>query len=327
MALSRLQHSFMECVVEHKSGTLEELHICPPNYLKSDYYVKGTVVLEDDELVVTFTPKQSGLHTAKIFADTRELCKPVAFIVNQSGGIESTPIDKPLKESSSLFRHIAPSPAPSSVAQQSFSQYLQPQRASQAFGTAQRAVSSAGAPRQVPWGGETGSPIYSQQQQEQEQQQQQHLQHHHQQQQQQQQQQALDDSYFRGFTSDPALDPPDARQSMPLQDRSSQVGRGGFMHLQRFSHITGGGGSRPVSMMVQGRDEQGFPGDLHSMTPETTSFNQLYSKKTAGETSFKTRPDVLVMDHSKVVTPDTFEALSKDISQFVGSRGMKTRRR
>jgi hypothetical protein len=79
--------------------------------------------------------------------------------------------------------------------------------------------------------------------------------------------------------------------------------------------------------MMRGKDEDGFPGDLHSMTPETTSFNQLHAKKVAGEISMKSRRDVLVMDHSKVVTPKTFEALSKDIGQLVGSRGMKTRRR
>ena len=86
----------------------------------------------------------------------------------------------------------------------------------------------------------------------------------------------------------------------------------------------GGVGSRPNSM----RDEQGFPGDLLSMTPDRTSFSQLYKKREAGESNVvKVRRDVLMMDHSKAVTPETFEALDKDISEVVGSKGMKTRRR
>ena len=91
--------------------------------------------------------------------------------------------------------------------------------------------------------------------------------------------------------------------------------------------MTGWGGSRPTSMM-QSRDERGFPGDLLSMTPEKISLNQLHNKRMAGESGpVKPRRDVLVMDHSKVVTPETFEALSKDIDQVVGRKGMKTRRR
>lgn len=79
--------------------------------------------------------------------------------------------------------------------------------------------------------------------------------------------------------------------------------------------------------MTQAKDENGFAGDLISMTNEKSSFNQLHAKRLAGESEVHVRKNFMMMDYSKAVTPETFEALNKDISQVVGSRGIKTRRR
>ncbi len=334
IALQRLQHSFLECVVEHKSGSLEELQRFPPSYLKSDYQLKGTAALVDDELVITFTPKHSGLYTVRIFADTRELCKPVAFIVSQNNEVESTPINKPVKPTSSLFRDLSPSPALLSPVQP-FALQQQQLRMSQAFGTqAQRMQSSGHGPTQWGGGGERGIdgslglPPQQQQQQQQELQPQQQPQQLQQQQQDQVHPALSDDDHFHhGFMSDPAL--PTGRQSAQMfQESPGKVDLMGLQQQQRFSHVTSaGGGSRPVSMLPAAQDEKGFAGDLISMAAEKSSFNELYVKRLAGETGVKVQRDFLMMDHTKVVTPETFAALNKDINQMVGTRGLKTRRR
>ena len=307
VALQRLQHSFLECVVEHKSGSPEELVACPPSYLKSDYQLKGTASLEEDELVISFTPKHVGLHTVRLFADTRELCKPVAFVVSQGGEIESTPIDKPLRQTSSLFRQVTPSPAPSSGMQNQPFQPQQQQRVSQPLRTAQPVPQ----PQQgYEWGGEAGESADN-------------MSPSHQQQSPQQQHQDVDGFYRHRFTSDPPT-MLNTRQSQPTY----QGGGAGASHhyqQQRFSHMTAWGAtSRPASMMP---DEQGYAGDLLSMTAEKSSFDQLHARKVAGEAGAKVRQDFLMVDHRKVVTPNTFESLNRDIGKLVGKRGMKTRRR
>lgn len=104
--LQRLQHSFLECVVEYKSGSEGELQTLTPAELHSTYQLKGTATLVDDEIVVQFKPKHSGVHTVRIFADTRELCRPVAFIVTRGCEVESIPIDHPVK--STTFAHPPP---------------------------------------------------------------------------------------------------------------------------------------------------------------------------------------------------------------------------
>ena len=105
--LQRLQHSFLECVVEYKSGSDGELQTLTPAELHSSYQLKGTATLVDDEIVVQFAPKHSGVHTVRIFADTRELCRPVAFIVTRGCEVESIPIDHPVK-STAFVRHPPP---------------------------------------------------------------------------------------------------------------------------------------------------------------------------------------------------------------------------
>lgn len=320
IALQRLQHSFLECVVEHKSGTYEEFQSYPPSYLKSDYQLKGTASLEDDEIVITFLPKHSGLHTVRIFADTRELCKPVAFIVTQNFEVESTPINRPMKPTSSLLRQMAPSPAPSMAQSYQQQQMMTMMNTGQLYGTQAQRAHSAG--ERGGGGGGYSSGIENS------------LQHLSVQNDgyPQQQQHGVDG----GFTSDPAF-LSQSHQSGQFHEGDGRGGGGGggFQQAslgqqqqqrqqQRYSYAISGQGSRPSSMA---RDEQAFAGDLMSMTPEKSSFNELYLKKQSGDVGPNVRKTFLMMDHSKVVTPETFEALNSDISQLVGSKGIKTKRR
>ena len=291
VALQRLQHSFLECVVEHKSGTYEEIHSSPPSYLKSDYQLKGTAGLEEDELVVTFLPKHSGIHTVRIFADTRELCRPVAFIVTHDYEVESTPYDRPVKPTSRLFHPITPNPVPS---------VTQSLPLDQPYGTQTQRKYSLDKHSQIELKSENPDIGYSPSNQP-------FL------------RPPLDENFIRGFTSNPVLSHNLLLPSSQYPDGTNQP-----VMQQRFSHVTSRGSTRPASMS---HDEAGFAGDLISMTPEIQSFNQLYSKKTPWESGPITTRSFLSMDHSKVVTPETFEMLNSNIRQLVGSKGMKTRRR
>ena len=105
-ALQRLQHSYLECVFEYKTGSEAELQSKLPNELFSQYQVKGSAMLADDEIIVEFTPKHSGLHVVRIFSDTRELCKPVPFVVNQRGEVVNIPADRPLKRPPTSPKHM-----------------------------------------------------------------------------------------------------------------------------------------------------------------------------------------------------------------------------
>lgn len=91
----------------------------PPSQLRSAYQLKGTAALVDDELVIRFVPKNAGLHSVRIFGDTRELCRPVAFVVTQNNDVESTPYNQPVKATSSLFQHLRQS-QPSHQSQPSY---------------------------------------------------------------------------------------------------------------------------------------------------------------------------------------------------------------
>lgn len=105
-ALQRLQHSFLECVIEYKTGSDGELQTKLPTELFSQYQMKGTAVVADDEIIVEFTPKNSGIHSARLFSDTREICRPVPFIVNRRGETINIPPDRPVKK---------PPPAPQNL--------------------------------------------------------------------------------------------------------------------------------------------------------------------------------------------------------------------
>ena len=107
-ALQRLQQSYLECVVEYKSGSEDELQTKLPADLFSKYQLKGAVTVADDEIVIQFTPRHSGVHCARLFADTREVCRPVPFVVTPSGETVSIPPDRPVRRPPSW----QPTPAP-----------------------------------------------------------------------------------------------------------------------------------------------------------------------------------------------------------------------
>lgn len=178
--LQRLQHSFLECVVEYKVGTETELQALTPAQLHSEYQLKGTATLVDDEIVVQFLPQHAGVHTVRIFADTRELCRPIAFKVTRSCEVESIPLDRPVEKPAPP---PPPPPQPQTQAspfpgteERQASLYVQPSQASPAASPKHGSF-----PEQL-----VQSPSFHQE-------------------------------YLRGFTSDPALG---AHQSTTLQRAS-----------------------------------------------------------------------------------------------------------
>ena len=96
-ALQRLQRSYLECVVEHKAGSDAELQTRLPADLFSKYQLKGAATVADDEIVIQFTPRNAGVHCVRLFADTREICRPVPFLVTQRGETVNLPPDRPVQ--------------------------------------------------------------------------------------------------------------------------------------------------------------------------------------------------------------------------------------
>ena len=91
--LHRLENSLLECLIEYKPiepgvdlGRVRLFEI------QSSYQMRGSVQIIEDELLVQFTARNVGVHTARIFSNTKELCQPVAFFVKLSGDIENIDI-------------------------------------------------------------------------------------------------------------------------------------------------------------------------------------------------------------------------------------------
>lgn len=72
------------------------MSVSSPAELRAEYQLKGTATLVDDEIVMQFVPKHAGVHVARIFADTREICRPVAFRVTRNCEVEGLALDKPV---------------------------------------------------------------------------------------------------------------------------------------------------------------------------------------------------------------------------------------
>ena len=109
-ALERLQRSYFECVVEHKAGSETELQTKLPAELFSQYQLKGAATVADDEIVIQFTPRHAGVHCARLFADTREICRPVPFLVTQRGETVSLPSDRPVQRPPAASPAVESSP-------------------------------------------------------------------------------------------------------------------------------------------------------------------------------------------------------------------------
>lgn len=96
VAVQRLRHSFLECVIEYKTGSRLDLQTKTALELRTEFQLSGTASLVDDEIVVHFQSRCTGVHVARIFAHTRELCRPITFRVTENGTVESLPSNRPV---------------------------------------------------------------------------------------------------------------------------------------------------------------------------------------------------------------------------------------
>ena len=88
--LHRLENSLLECLIEYKPidpgvdlGTIRLFEI------QSSYQIRSSVQIIEDELLVQFTARNVGVHTARIFSNTKEICQAVALFVKSSGDVET----------------------------------------------------------------------------------------------------------------------------------------------------------------------------------------------------------------------------------------------
>ena len=308
-ALQRLQHSFLECVVEYKTGSDGELQTKLPAGLFSQYQIKGTAVVADDEIIVEFTPKHSGVHCARLFSDTREICKPVPFLVTQRGETVNIPPDRPVKKppaasedprtpshhpvptfygvnnprfprSSNVHESDSP-PAPTSYG---VNDARFPPVPSPPSPLPQSIMSDATTAAQTePYPGQLVDGMRDQ---------------------------------IRDFASDPALamhgHAPGPRQ---------------YFSPQRTSYKSGG--SRPPSVGVENAGGYLGPGDpVISSRSEEMHFDDLYSNKKSGGKVYGARRDALTIDYQSVVTADTLRMLKREAElQTKVFRGGKTKRK
>ena len=108
--MQRLRHSFLECIVEYRTGSRLELQSKTPLDLRTEFQLPGTASLVDDEIVIHFQSRCAGIHTARIFAHTRELCRPIAFRVTGNGTVESIPTNRPVAFSDPTEPSLPPPP-------------------------------------------------------------------------------------------------------------------------------------------------------------------------------------------------------------------------
>ena len=291
------------------SGAASELQRLPPAQLRSHYQLKGTTTLVDDELVVQFVPKHAGLHTVRIFGDTRELCRPVAFIVNQNCEVESTPYDRPVKMASSFF-HVSAQNSSTQLPQQQVGG--RPPSLGQGFASQRQSGVVLG----IPQSQQQYSPVqfsppaapYRQNENV--------------------------EGLGRGFMSDPSLSypGPSSPQTSPQHygalssPQTSPQHFGAPGNQQRYSYLSSKGlNSRPTSMSPA--DEAAFAGDLFTTKPDQSTFNQLHTAKRAGQTVYGRRRPFMAVNHDSVVTPDTFRMLEKDIDFVVTGGHTKGKKR
>lgn len=265
----------------------------------------------DDELIVQFVPKNTGLYTVRIFSDTRELCLPLAFLVDENCDAEGTSYIHPVKPTASYVRR---SPALSTSGQQ---QYLrsafrdvQSHRESRGGNSAEQSPEREPivqprpplVPRSQTCPPQSGaSPELRQARTE-----------------------DIDGgpTMATGFTSDPYLNPSEVQQTslsqpeyyeeysptqhtttgVPMRARNTHSAQTG----NRLSYISGVG-SRRTSMAD---DDAHFSGDLHSTVPDKRTFDYLYDEKRRSTTSYGARRDPLAFGHNTVITPDTFKSMA-----------------
>ena len=254
----------------------------------------------DDDLIVQFVPKNTGLYTVRIFSDTRELCHPLAFLVDENCDVEGTSYSHPVKPTASYVRR---SPALSNSGQQ---QYLRSAfRDAQSHRESRGGNSAEQSPEHAPMAQprppqSSASPELRQAHTE-----------------------DIDGGpkMATAFTSDPylnrrsevqqaSLSQPEYEEYSPTHHTTTEVpmrarnaqGQTG----NRLSYISGVGSRRTSTV----DDDAHFSGDLHSTVPDKRTFNYLYDEKRRGATSYGARRDPLAFSHNSVITPDTFKSIA-----------------
>ncbi len=259
-----------------RAGSTNELQTVPPSQLRSAYQLKGTAMLVDDELVVQFVPKNAGLHSVRIFSDTREVCRPIAFIINQNSDVETTPYDKPVNVTSSLFKTPPQSQPSYQTAMPSPPQQYSPPEQYSPPSVSQRESS-----------------VMSQMQDR--------------------------DSFWQNYPTDPTaagFQAPVTHQTSPQHRVSGNMARQSYVSSTPLA-------GRPIS--VGPMDEAAYAGDLFTSKPENNTFSSLYAAKKRGQ-QVGTRKAFMEVDHTRVMTQDTFKMLEKDIDAVV-TRGHKGKQR
>ena len=75
--LSKLGNTVLEGVVY---GTYKDVLLG-----EQEYEIEAVVFIMRGSMMLSFTPQFAGVHTARIFSDGREICKPVVFRVTLGG--------------------------------------------------------------------------------------------------------------------------------------------------------------------------------------------------------------------------------------------------
>lgn len=262
----------------------------------------------EDELIVQFKPKNTGLYTVRIFSDTRELCRPVAFLIDHNCDAEGTSYYHPVKPTASYVRR-SPALSTTSAEQQPRRSAFEgvkprraadPQRASGGLTSEQQqSPESLGQPR--PPSPSPFSEVHPE---------------------------AFNAGHqlVKGFTSDPSLAgrSPEPHTSLAQAaeyqsgegiiwtsdhavQQMAQRGIGGNVQGNRLSYISAMG-SRPPSTAD---DSAQFSSDLLSTLPDKKSFSHLYAEKQIGVPSYYgSRRNVLDFSHNTVITPETFKTMA-----------------
>jgi hypothetical protein len=313
--LQRVQNSTLECVIEFKTGKEAVLLTTAPKVLKSEYRIKGSVCLVEDELIVQFKPKNTGLYTVRIFSDTRELCRPVAFLIDHNCDAEGTSYYHPVKPTASYVRR-SPALSTSSAEQQPRYSAFEGVKLRRAPDPQQRERPSPSGGGQTP--SEQQSPESLDQPRPPPLSQFSEVQQVH--------SESFNAGHqlVKGFTSDPSLGPPEPHTSLTqaadyqafqspgisptsdyaLQARMAQMG--GNVQGNRLSYMSAMG-SRPPSTA---EDSAQFSGDLFSTVPGKKSFDHLHAEKQRGTPSYGIRRNVFDFSHSTVITPEAFKTMA-----------------
>ena len=92
-----LENSLLEGLVDYKPlDPGVDPRAVRSREIVSAYQLKAEVSVIEDELQVQFVAKNLGLHVARIFANTKEVCHAISFNVSPSGEVEG--LDAPPKK-------------------------------------------------------------------------------------------------------------------------------------------------------------------------------------------------------------------------------------